>query len=526
MRSLLAAWQRTRSAELATVIAAHSRASESVAARALRERSKIPQGEWLKLAAGLGVIDRGALLASLAGATSGQVTERVEALDAWDPDPRVSDALHDMIRQLPWVSTGSRKVWTRTFKLLATLGDPRTVEVAEAFDPAGIASSWEGPGLWMGERLTKLAATIRGLAKPEALTPEHRAMIEAISALLPRDASSNSELSAAAQLEHVLRHPDDDDARLVLADALQEAGDPRGELITLQDLAESSTLNSEQRKRVKQILSKHVDDLLGPLAPIVMKRGQVFRRGFLHACELKENIHATQLEAVRDSDLLATIHTVRAPIDFILLPGLRSLRDAAVIGSSQPIERLLLHETPLPFESVELTVYEDEVELLDRCTCLPELKKLSVDGPEDAIVAAAATRLARGVEWLHLCGFATGRFGDSVRQILSARGTRVSMVSTHGSDSAPGDYRFDLQVKRARPPEVAIELSLPSAGWDGSMTRCLRDLGTSLGSLRPLGARSVTVRLLKKIGDEGTRKRLLHVLRSNVADPDSLVISP
>ncbi len=53
-------------------------------------------------------------------------------------------------------------------------------------------------------------------------------------------------------LRAILDHPDDDRARLVYADALQEAGDPRGEFIAL-SLAEGK----EAAKRAKELLDAH-----------------------------------------------------------------------------------------------------------------------------------------------------------------------------------------------------------------------------------------------------------------------------
>ncbi len=67
--------------------------------------------------------------------------------------------------------------------------------------------------------------------------------------------------------------------RLVYADALQDAGDPRGELITLQ-------LTNPGTRREVQLLADHERAWLGPLDKVVQKSGVVWRRGFLAAARL------------------------------------------------------------------------------------------------------------------------------------------------------------------------------------------------------------------------------------------------
>jgi uncharacterized protein (TIGR02996 family) len=80
----------------------------------------------------------------------------------------------------------------------------------------------------------------------------------------------------------VLAHPDDEKPRLVLADRLLEAGDPRGEFIQLQCAVEREADVAKARdlkERAQKILKKNQPAWLKPIKPHV--RYTIFRRGFV-----------------------------------------------------------------------------------------------------------------------------------------------------------------------------------------------------------------------------------------------------
>src|SRR5262249_36922157 len=59
-------------------------------------------------------------------------------------------------------------------------------------------------------------------------------------------------------LDAVLKNPDDDRARSVYADALLDAGDPRGEFIALQlESAREGRLSSTAEKRERELIRAH-----------------------------------------------------------------------------------------------------------------------------------------------------------------------------------------------------------------------------------------------------------------------------
>jgi uncharacterized protein (TIGR02996 family) len=84
--------------------------------------------------------------------------------------------------------------------------------------------------------------------------------------------------------EEAVASPDDDGVRAVLADLLQAAGDPRGELISLQLLPAEDAAAVDRQARIQELLRGHLDDWLGPLREIA--RAARFDRGFLAAIEI------------------------------------------------------------------------------------------------------------------------------------------------------------------------------------------------------------------------------------------------
>ncbi len=88
----------------------------------------------------------------------------------------------------------------------------------------------------------------------------------------------------AALWQEVAANPDDDGARAVLADLLQAAGDPRGELIASQLLSAELAAAPERQQRIEAILATHHQRWLGPLREVLCAAR--FDRGFLQAITL------------------------------------------------------------------------------------------------------------------------------------------------------------------------------------------------------------------------------------------------
>lgn len=127
----------------------------------------------------------------------------------------------------------------------------------------------------------------------------------------------------------VYANPDDDGPRSVLADLLQEQGDPRGEFIALQ-LARGR--GGKKTRRESQLLKPNLRTWLGPLLSAIPNKGLVYERGFVAKCLLHHH---------RESTLPYLVHREWATVEEVsfgvwkgstqpladALPALRALSD-------------------------------------------------------------------------------------------------------------------------------------------------------------------------------------------------------
>jgi uncharacterized protein (TIGR02996 family) len=228
------------------------------------------------------------------------------------------------------------KVLTRTFKLLANSCDARAIPQLEAL--AAVTPSREGHTEsaleFVRERSPALFATLRSVQVQALSTDELAVVAECSSALdrpLPAAASEASPTgSADALFEAVLAAPDDDQARAVWADALQEAGDPRGELIALQ-LAGAA--NEKAAKSAQKLIAKHWRTWVGALAPAIVATSVEFERGLLDACttDVRRKSVAT---AIFDHPHWASIRRITFSGWGQLAPGMQRLEEAHRVPES------------------------------------------------------------------------------------------------------------------------------------------------------------------------------------------------
>jgi len=123
----------------------------------------------------------------------------------------------------------------------------------------------------------------------------------------------------------VYADPDDDAPRLVLADALMEVGDPRGELIALQLRPKRS---ASQLKRERHLRAAHGRAWLGPLAAI-LRHDYAFERGFLAKCRIRASA-ATALTQAADLRWTTVRELGDAPAALAVQATMRSLRVLSV----------------------------------------------------------------------------------------------------------------------------------------------------------------------------------------------------
>lgn len=179
-------------------------------------------------------------------------------------------------------------VWDSTSgKLLANQNLPRV-----SLDIFAVSS--DGKTLTAVHRFNQESSVLQfALSDPTAPMPQAaKSLAKKPAATL---SSREQELRAA-----VLADPENDAPRLKYADWLDSEKDPRGKFIRLQFQYEQlaklpKPTESQKKKRIElyaaanEILTKHFDQWLAPLASLQLRPSQVeFRRGFLHRLELHD----------------------------------------------------------------------------------------------------------------------------------------------------------------------------------------------------------------------------------------------
>lgn len=187
-------------------------------------------------------------------------------------------------------------------------------------------------------------------------------------------------MNVEALFAAVFADPAADAPRLVLADALIEQGDPRGEFLSLQ-LQARRTQRSE--RRMQKLLERHRASFLRGLEPMVMPMTpQVWERGFLtEASLLLEGLHGEvpDLATLRRVEVLSTPAT---PAE-LASPHMRALTEVTIAPMSA-VPVLFDAPRPLELDTVGLSgpgdprAWPDEAtSLIARARSLPKLTRLT-----------------------------------------------------------------------------------------------------------------------------------------------------
>jgi uncharacterized protein (TIGR02996 family) len=317
LRALLAVWRQSPSAALADQI---------VRFGALAATTTRPQNEVAKYWEALvGLHDPAmldALLATIRDKGSVKARPRLEQLADWPTDPRLDRWIATHYAEPPLTSTGARPYWTRLQPLLKRITDSTSIGIIKTARAKYKAN--DDHAQFMATHIDRVIGKLPAMAE----VPADPAAIARL-AQLGTAAPEPTGVRADDMLAGVLADPTDDSARAVLADALIEAGDPRGELITLQmDPSDSP----DKTKRIAKIIKEHRAHLLGSLDGAV---GDVtFTKGFASHCALRRsNANAVKL-AIKKSvgdPLWATVEHLTGPGDWDIThhPVMRSLRSLA-----------------------------------------------------------------------------------------------------------------------------------------------------------------------------------------------------
>ncbi len=127
----------------------------------------------------------------------------------------------------------------------------------------------------------------------------------------------------------VYANPEDDQLRRVLADALVEIDDPRGELIHHQ-----LEPTKDYHRRAMRLIQAYGLSWLGALRGIAIPLG--YERGFLASCSVIADNATTSVQPE-----WATVHTIEvATREFVLHPEMRSLRTLQLGPAAVLLEQL------------------------------------------------------------------------------------------------------------------------------------------------------------------------------------------
>lgn len=232
---LLAAWKDTFDPKLVEAIIVAG-ADAATARGPLKARSKGElEGAWLALAARKDPADVDRLLGTPWPGAWKVALQRLRAFDGFPLDPRLARGLVDHAAR--YTSFAGRSVKTTAARIAAQHQRTKVGDAPEAL---------------LREASSKARHTTD-------LGPLWKAFWE-----------SPAELAR----------------RLVLADALSAANDPRGEFITLQVALDEGRADASAEKRANALLAAHLDTWSGAL-PGVDRGSRQFRRGFLSAARLK-----------------------------------------------------------------------------------------------------------------------------------------------------------------------------------------------------------------------------------------------
>lgn len=331
IEALVLAWQGCREPWLADLI---DRWIVSVAV----ERPPIGtrQQGWLERAAERQSADLPHLIEAIARASSSTCLERIQALGEWGPHPFIARVLAQWALENPF-GKNARAALAAAFPVLARIEDPRVAAVLARASSMAEGELHHGRKNWLAlQALAKVAAQWSVVA---AVPPTNGAELEP-------EPSARRDHSPLFEAVHAA--PDDLDRRQVLADALLEDGDARGEFLAIQ--IERARRNSTRiGAREKELLTQYGPTWLGPLAPHF--KSTRFERGFLIGGELNAVELTPQARADRAWALVEWLDTSRAGASMLELtrmcPRLRAL-------TGTDIGRFLEARMPTPLALVEL----------------------------------------------------------------------------------------------------------------------------------------------------------------------------
>lgn len=266
------AWAACPSARIAALAQGYARATPAEGVAGATQ--KLREERWHELASAADPAELPALLATPWTKRPADAIARLEKLGRFPPDPRIVHALLELDTGQRFLSGAGNRFWILVFEQLLAWGSAEAAtRIPKSAPPPG------DPTPFAATRYTQIFEPVlaswggRLPVEPE-LDAETVRLIEALTQRI-----RGGEAVVEGLLQAVWADAKADGPRLVLADALTEAGDPRGEFIALQFAHERGELTLGKSERMARLLAasgrRWLGDLDGQVAPPV-----VFRRGF------------------------------------------------------------------------------------------------------------------------------------------------------------------------------------------------------------------------------------------------------
>lgn len=273
--------------------------------------------------------------------------ERVRRLRARGPDPRVARALTTMVNEALYAvgdDENAVALYTPVLDAIVAQGDVRQLPRLRA---SSVHEALRGV---LSSRIRRL----RGRSTRDL--PDAVAWAALTDTLVgPGPAPYEAQL-----LLRVHAEPENDDARRVYADALQDRGDPHGELIALQ-LVPRSDRTPDMDRRIETLIREHRDSWLGDDLRRVLAKAN-FARGFLDDIQLTSEAFAPAdvwARACEDPRLATVSRIVRGMcsderfVAFVTSPAMSGLRHLAV-AEGRTLELLSRVNQPTPIRRIEV----------------------------------------------------------------------------------------------------------------------------------------------------------------------------
>ncbi|MBL8952913.1 MAG: TIGR02996 domain-containing protein [Myxococcaceae bacterium] len=201
------------------------------------------------------------LYAALRGMASTHVVELLPVLARWN-DPRSVTQLLGLLEKPQWSARTALPFFRAAARELAASRDVRARDGMLSLGDRYKTILLGAMGDDVGALLRRIAAEMK-IVEPE-LTRDEVVRVAELEAQFPAQLAAAKNTTAVKQgtmksdqalLETIWAAPDDDGPRLVFADVLQQRGDVRGELITLQVARARGNATNETRAREYELLA-------------------------------------------------------------------------------------------------------------------------------------------------------------------------------------------------------------------------------------------------------------------------------